>query len=64
MVDRPSDEEITRMWRIATRSYRRGSSLGKKIGLAIADQLDERGVTEGDIDRLFVVAKREEVDGL
>ena len=54
---RLSDNAIRQEWEQATRLYRRaswrGSSLGKRIALALADKLEAQGVTDADIDRVL-----------
>lgn len=62
---KPSDAEICRMWRMAESlarpsiAYRsaldpipHSPSLGQRLAAGIADDLESRGVTEADIDRL------------
>lgn len=52
-----SDERIVHEWSLAVRLYRRGTRLGRKIALAIADALEADGVAEADIDRLFILER-------
>jgi hypothetical protein len=47
------DAEIVRLWTMALRCYRRGTDRSKMAGVVIADRLEDHGVTEADIDRLF-----------
>lgn len=63
--DKPSDAEIVRLWTMAERlnapdlGYRsaldpiqRGPSLGQRLAHRFAADLEARGVTESDLDRL------------
>lgn len=49
---KPSDDEIREEWRRLRRLASR-NSLGRKVAMLRADELESRGVTEQDIDRLF-----------
>jgi hypothetical protein len=49
----PSDDEIKKLWSKAVRLSRPWrSSLARRWADAIADDLEERGVTDADIDRI------------
>lgn len=52
-MTKPSDDEIHEKFAMAVRLYKKGSSLGKKVAEAIAEELESKGVTDDDIDRLF-----------
>lgn len=49
-----TDEQVIAEWRAIRRQYDRGRSLARRLALARCDALEARGVTEGDIDRLFM----------
>lgn len=48
-----TDAAIREEWRRICRQYDRGKSLARRVALLRCDQLEVRGVTEADIDRLF-----------
>lgn len=48
-----SDDQIRSEWKAICRQYDRGKSLARRVALLSCDELEARGVTEADIDRLF-----------
>jgi len=56
---KPSDAEIRREWLHILHLYRGTGYQGRitpfrqRVALLLADKLEERGVTDADIDRLF-----------
>ena len=48
-----SDDEIRTEWKRLNRMFHRGKSLARRLALMAADDLEARGVTDADIDRLF-----------
>lgn len=48
-----AEKEITEKWKLACRMYSKRSPLAKRIGLMMAQELEELGATDEDIERLF-----------